>query len=482
MITLKINNNRGFINCSKSSEVKVIKNLRDFLKIRNPNAFYLRRYMPKGWDGYQHYITEKGGFQTGILPQICKYLEEKGMDYQVEDNRLSEEVSTEVRDKMRKWEYRPTQKDNLEAILNNKVGGVPFIRGIIKAATNAGKTLVIAGVYHTTKVKSIVIVNNLDLFNQMVKQDFPQLLPNKFGYMQGKTLVWGDVMICMAQTLSKRLKEDREVKSRIGSYGAVLVDEGDLSDNKTYKGILTALYGTYIRLCFSGSILVSTLAKYKIKNQNIKSFFGELLYEIGNKELIEKGYSSPIRIVINKGNTVHYGCDNFDEEYLKAIIKSPSRNKKIISRIKFHRSKGRKYFMVTVKNHKHVKLLTELLTKEFGGELKVDWVHHSKHNREQTINNFKAGNIDILVASLIVKRGLNLPLMQVMINASGGLSPENVLQLLGRATRKHESKKETWFEDFFDEGTYVKRHSRRRINVYENEGLPMIKLYKLIKP
>ena len=69
----------------------------------------------------------------------------------------------------------------------------------------------------------------------------------------------------------------------------------------------------------------------------------------------------------------------------------------------------------------------------------------------------------------IIKIGQNMPLMKATINAGGGDSVINTLQLLGRNKRTHESKKRGYYFDFMDQGSYLKRHSKHRRNVFIQE-------------
>ena len=74
---------------------------------------------------------------------------------------------------------------------------------------------------------------------------------------------------------------------------------------------------------------------------------------------------------------------------------------------------------------------------------------------------------------------MNLKLIRTLINAAGGDSWRNVLQIFGRALRKEAGvKEEVNVEDFMDEGRYLKRHSKHRINYYKKEGFPVGELYK----
>ena len=44
------------------------------------------------------------------------------------------------------------------------------------------------------------------------------------------------------------------------------------------------------------------------------------------------------------------------------------------------------------------------------------------------------------------------------------------LQALGRALRRHDSKKQVYVYDFMDKEKYLRNHSRARKRHYENEG------------
>ena len=44
------------------------------------------------------------------------------------------------------------------------------------------------------------------------------------------------------------------------------------------------------------------------------------------------------------------------------------------------------------------------------------------------------------------------------------------LQALGRALRRHDSKKQVYVYDFMDKEKYLSNHSRARKRHYENEG------------
>src|SRR5690606_14195841 len=108
------------------------------------------------------------------------------------------------------------------------------------------------------------------------------------------------------------------------------------------------------------------------------------------------------------------------------------RNIKIAKRSSFHWHKGRQNQLIIVQRHEHVKkLLKAFETAKAKGLLPnsavVDWVHHSRKDRAKVVKAFKDGQVNILIGSMILKRGKNFPLMTYMCNAGGGKSAENIL-------------------------------------------------------
>ena len=157
------------------------------------------------------------------------------------------------------------------------------------AATNAGKTL-IAGLIHASvyKAKSLIIVNGTELYNQF-KDDLPDMF-DSWGYMQGKEVQWGDIMVCMLPTLVRNIENYWKYLSQ---YNVLIYDECHLATSKTARKVLNKLYLIPIRVGLSGTALRH---KDKVKNITVESFFGQETFVIKNKELVEMGVSSNITV------------------------------------------------------------------------------------------------------------------------------------------------------------------------------------------
>jgi superfamily II DNA or RNA helicase len=465
-ITLIVNNNKVKL----EGPLRCLNILREKFKIRNPNAFWIRGYMPKGWDGYMRYITESGYVVTGLLPQVLNLIKEEGYGFKIQDTRV-EELPGIIGKGIGNKTYFPHQVEAMKALLMNEVGGIPFTRGIINAAVNAGKTLMMLGMYKAFKnKKALVVLNNSQLYNQFL-QELPEYLGDDLGYIQGKKVKLGNFTVAMAQSLAQNLGR---YKSYLANVDMVFIDECHLSTSKTYKSIINQLFNTTIRVGLSGTPLMH---KDKTKNQNIKGFFGEVVYEIKSLELMDKGISTPIVIKIVPGNSKFSQGNEYRDEYQRCITENKERTAKSIERAKFNIKRGRLPILIVAQFHDHVENLYKAYVANFGHKYRIEFIHHKIKNREEILQRYKDGKVDILISSMIIKIGQNMPLIRYMQNAGGGDSAINVNQLTGRAVRKDDSKSKVYFEDFWDMGEYLKRHSKHRYTYYKNEGFKVIVLF-----
>lgn len=470
MIAIELNNNKFKL----KGDLKILNKLYNALKVKHPNQFYIRPHMPRGWDGCIDYITQQGYSKTGLLPRVTSLIEEYNEEYYIEDNRNFLET-IKIPRKINDFEARAYQIEAVESIVHNTIGETLFQRGIIDAATNAGKTIIAAMLFKSFKdCKALILINNKPLYEQFM-DDMPKFFGDDWGYMQGKSIRWGNIMICMTPTLRLNLTK---YHNKLAEFNMVLFDECHLSVSKTNKKILGSLYNTIVRVGLSGTPLSH---KDPTKNMDVESFFGSVVYRISNLELMVMGYSTPIVVKIVAGNTLINMPGNYKEEYKYGITRSEEREKILLDRLEYYIKRGKYPILVIGKYHEHVERLYEIINERFGDNLKINFIHHKIKDRKKILDEFKSGKLDLLISSLIIKLGQNIPLIKVMINASSGDSHINALQLIGRAIRTHKSKEKVIYEDFYDKGRYLMRHSKHRIKYYKSEGFKVLELYKKTK-
>ena len=290
--------------------------------------------------------------------------------------------------------------------------------------------------------------------------------------MQGKNVRWGDIMVCMVPTLNNRLDE---YKRKLSQYNSVLFDECHLASSKTSKRVISNLFNTVVRVGLSGTPL---LHKDPTKNMDIMAFFGDVVYKITNRELMDMGYSTPVKVKMLLGNLdIKYKGD-YDREYEEGIISNKDREKRILDRVSFYLHRAQYPILIIGKYHRHVEGFYKKCKREFGSSYRIAYIHGKVKDRYEILDRYKEGDIDILIASYLIKLGQNMPKIRVIINMAGGDSHINAIQIIGRLIRKHDSKKKVIYDDFYDEGAYLKRHSKHRIMYYKKEKYPVLELYK----
>lgn len=472
---------RILIDSNKSRVIgsaKIIHMLHTTIKIKHPRYFWSVAYRKRQWDGYVKYVTETGSFSTGLLNQVIDVLKENKHKWVLEDKRESFKDLHMIRNLGGK-EMRPYQIESLTSVLENTYEGIKYIRGILHEATNAGKNLIAAGIIKSFSKKRqwLFLIDNSAIYDQ-AKVDLKKLLPDEdVGWIRGKDIKWGRITVCMVQSLGNLIKKDPKARARLTKIDGVLVDECDTTMHRApCKKIISFSYGAVIRIGLSGSPLCS---KDKTRNQDILAYFGPVIHATTNKQLVDQGYSSKPHIKILTGNTIHKYKGDYAREYKRGIIRSKERNKKVWSVVKKQLKKNRGPIIILIKNHAHIDYLMKYCPPEIKDNFSIPSVHHKTKGRIGIFKRFNKGKTTILIASMIIRRGLNLPIMKTLINAAGGDSEANVIQLLGRGLRKQEGVKEhLYLYDFWDIGIYLRRHSFHRVKYYKAQEFEVKELYK----
>ncbi len=89
--------------------------------------------------------------------------------------------------------------------------------------------------------------------------------------------------------------------------------------------------------------------------------------------------------------------------------------------------------------------------------------------RRRIIDKFKAGEIDILIASTILDEAFDCPCLETLILAGGGKAAHRQIQRIGRVMRTHPGKERATVFDFADQGKWLGQHSASRIEAYEDQ-------------
>lgn len=471
MRSIVIGNHKSQVKC----ELELLNELREFMAIKAMNYFWSAAWRKRQWDGKVQYVSERGYFLTGLLPKVLEFMQSHKKEIKLVWNETAPKPYA-IPETIGLFTLRDYQDEGLKALFNSYIGSKPFFRGVFAQATNAGKTLLAGGVFqaYEFEIPVLYLVNRQHIYEQ-AKKELEEMFPNKIGYIGKDGQLWRPFTIAMVKTLGNSLPKFAKA---IAQVGIVIVDECHMAGSKTFEKVLNKLINVPIRIGMSGTPFRH---KDKNKNEKILGFFGPVISSITNKELIDKGHSAPITVGIYKGNDEFDFPKDYPSEETFGIIENHKRNLRILKRVDKQIEKQRLPLMVVTKRVAHCELLYELI-KERYPNIPCNFLHVNVKGKDRTkrLKQFKVGKLKILVSTQLIKEGSNLPLMKSMIIAGGGDSAINTLQLVGRLLRTHKTKSKVILNDFFDKGSYLRKHSKHRIREYKNQGFK-IKFHVTIK-
>ena len=472
--------------CELDVPLKYANKLYNDMAIRHPGAFYLRTRCKgmSNWDGKIKYISKNGTFKIGLLPMVMEKLHSYGCKPKVVDLRAPYQVASKPITQIGNYKLRPEQVDALNHILKNKIDGNPFHIGVIDATVNFGKSLLMAALYLSfkRKLKTLLITQDADWLNQS-RDEFKNYLPGEdITFVQGSNIKnWENFSIGMIQSISRNIKK---YQKELAQIDMVLVDEADLAGNKMYQNVITHLFNTRVRIGLSGTIYMSKLAKDKVKNMNLESFFGKKLYEFRLAQSIKKGYSTNtiVKMVPSDPWIKDFESQYYDYPgiYEETITNQVFAWEIVLDRLRFNIAYGRTPALVVCKFIKHAENLYNYLSIKLRKQkIAVVHVNTKPKIRNQIIKDFREGKIDILISTTIIARGKNFPLLRYMINAASMDSQEKSIQFLGRLVRTSSTKTKVYLDDIHYKGDYLTRHGKHRKSYYSKEKLKVISLEKI---
>lgn len=447
------------------------KTLRDYLSMVVPGARFSEAAKKRKWDGKKYFITTTGKFATGFLPSILNYMDELGVKVTIEDLRgeIPKMDLLNFDNSVGPWTLRENQEKAVKKVDNYiQWSGEPiyFPRGIIDAATNAGKNSIMTGITKNFKDQmAIMIINRSSIYKQAV-EFFSTLM--EVGEINDKKYFLNHFTIAMEQSLMNRALESLNVRNDLGKFGLMFIDEAHYAGGKNYAR-LASMIPAPIRILVSGSPLDTD---NELNNFVIIGTAGVPIAKITNKELIEKGYS--LKPVVHFLYNKCIDAGNYIEQERENITVSDNR----INQLKDFLTRSflvGKQTLVAFNDIAHGTFMLEAFkTDERFKEVIIDMVHGTDKNREQKIQDFKDGKIQLLFGSTIMQEGLNIPNIEILVYALAGKAKIAVKQFVGRVLRDDGILKGCLIIDFYDDGEYLDVHSRKRLKIYREEEFDIV--------
>ena len=364
-------------------------------------------------------------------------------------------------------------------------------RGMIKVATGGGKSNIIAKVVSEYNVKTMIYVVSLDLLSQM-KETLEASLGIEVGTIGGGHCEIKDITVCSVWTAglacdqkdillhsdedveidkwSPSELQREEIKEAVRRATLVILDEAQFAAANSIRMILKNSHSAVYRYGF-------TATPWRSSGDDIllEAAFGQKICDISASQLIEMGYLVPPKIafrdILPHEKKLPKKWAAVKSSY---IVKNDARNDLLIRNTIKLLEMNRKPLLL-FREINHGKTLLSMIPDDVRVRLVTGRV--SQLERDEIRDDFKAGKIDLILASTVYDQGIDLKELDALVLCGGGKSTAKALQRIGRVIRSNKSggKTDAMIVETFDQAHYVREHSMARYEIYKTESKFFIK-------
>ena len=423
--------------------------IRSLCRARPAGYKFMPKFKAGRWDGYISLMHSFSEFPTGLLDMVTSDLIENGLEFSLIYN-------TQV------MSYIPVTSDILNGVTLREYQVLAANtmlerqRGVVKMATNSGKTEVMAAVIKALDCNTLILLHRKELMYQTA-QRFKDRGLKHVGIVGDGHSSPDKITIGMIQTLSAHQAESVDV---FAHNQLVMCDETHHASSDTMMDMLRLIPGSY-RYGLSGTPL-----KYDVlADMKLISATGNLIFDLDNAYMIEAGYSAVPIIHVAAVESKHR-LDwkmKYQDAYASLIVNNTIRNQHIVDFVK----KQPGIVLILVTRIEHGMILNDLIPKSVfvSGSDTTEF-------RQQVLDSMRHTTSGVYIASPIFDEGIDVPSVNAVVMAGGGVSDIKLLQRIGRGLRHKENGANVLhILDFIDDtNKYLLEHSNARISTYVGEN------------
>lgn len=356
-------------------------------------------------------------------------------------------------------------------------------RGVIRIGTGGGKSWVAASITHKLQVPTLILIHKRDIFWQLI-DTFETGLGVSIGRIGDGVVDIQPVTVGMIQTISRlfdpKSKKDKEewtdvddpasVVQYVKSVRCVIVDEGHHVSQGQYETVLSHCDNSYYRFALSATPFRSDQADIVLEAYTAKKFV-----DISASFLITQGYLAAPTIYMCEFHHKRQPTDiKYPQLYKQEIVTNSSRNQYIVDLAKKALGNN-KTVLIAVTHIEHGELLEALCKSIEKTSIFVQGETDSK-SRQKVLADLNERKVKLVISTSVFGEGIDVPNLDVLINAKAAESAVDSLQLAGRALRITPQKTKATIIDILDVGCrYFEKHAKSRIETYQIE--PLYKLH-----
>jgi len=410
-------------------------------------------------------IERNGLLLTGFLPRILKYCSKNGIllnilnqENQPAIKKPNQKSLLSFLEKVKKSlgkEYRENQLLKQSELIKSALIAK---RGILVSPTGTGKTtlaLGIASAFPSSKI--LYVVHTKSLVTQTSKEF------EKYGFkisrvMEGVKDQSQKIVVATRQSL---------INMKLEKYDVVMVDEVHRlsSADGTYSKILTQINAAY-RFGFTATFEETK----KVVKLATEGLIGKVVGELTMEKAQEMEILAKPKIKIIKIPKQFLESSGYANVYDEAVVFSKVRNKIIVKLVRNYNKENKIVFIIVTKVE-HGKEICRIAKNLY--DFDIPFIHGGTPSEERELCKqlLMTKKLKTVVTTVVWREGINIPALDVIVNASGGKDDLQIVQLIGRGLRLMEGKKEMTLVDFFDESSnYLIKHFGNRICLFSEKG------------
>jgi superfamily II DNA or RNA helicase len=417
----------------------------------------------------QYAITGRKGtagtFLTGLIPRIVKYAKENNIELKIDsDNQEIIEPSRNI-PKLKGIVFRPDQKKALRAIKKHQ-------RGIVKFPTGTGKTIIALGAFSMFENSPrLFLCHTKDLLLQTTEEI--KLLPSKtdlFTLGGGYKPAFREIRKCKAPIVVSTIQTFSKYKPSEWAdfFDFTIVDEvHNASKRKSRYGRMMEFNLSPIKIGLS-----ATPPKNGIDLLTCEGFFGPIISDLSMEVGIKKGIIAKPKInlvpVPEEPKIKEAAGRSFQKIYEYGIVTNKTRNRLIVNLVKKSIKKN-EISLVIVERTNHAEVLQKMMEAEKIISPIVQG-SSSRENRKKIKDKLKNKKLNVAICTKVWREGVNIPVLNHIINAHGMKSEKIIIQAMGRGLRTAAGKDSIKLSDFLDPYQHLSGHSIQRVQIYIQQG------------
>jgi superfamily II DNA or RNA helicase len=374
-------------------------------------------------------------------------------------------------------------------------------RGVVRAATGSGKTLIASAICGSFfPRKTVVMISGTALIEQTY-QEFARFLgPENVGFITPDGFEPSTVTIASINTFSFYLnkkgvpvkkktgvpimdpKKFEKEKTRFVKYlenevDMLMFDECHHGSADSWQDIGKATEA-YYRVGLSGT----PLKHDELSDMLMISLVGPVVFDLNARWLQEHSYLAKARLEIK---TLDFTSEktrkmNYQTARKELLVSNTDRHVEIASDIRAALMEPNTRMLVLTGNsvemaesiYEELNALTRPLQRQLGYRpFEVVSGQSSSKKVTRSFERLRRGDLQCVITTKIADEGIDIPSVNLLFLVGGGKAYVAAVQRIGRGLRRKEGDGELVVRDYFTNGNkYTERHDRQRLKVYEGEN------------